>query len=346
MILQSLVAGLSGFAVSLLIAFVVCFCAPPSALLDVPNHRSSHIHPTPRGGGLGILIPVLVVLCFGTAESDALWSITTGVGVTAVAFVGLLDDLHHLEIRLRLVVHLVGAIIFASAAVALSVPTTQSALLLASVFSWWVFWGVSLINVVNFIDGIDTLVGLQALVFGGFTYLAVDGQGLVGLTAITMTGASVGFLVLNRSPARIFLGDVGSGGLGLLFGFLGVATMVYAGWSVFHAFLPLMAMFADELVTVTRRVRRGERLTEPHRSHVYQHLTSRGWRHGTVALGYAVHSVVSVGVAVLFPALDICFLVVAGTLLALTLLGMWSVVSVLDQYKTASEHDLSRDPSE
>ena len=155
------------------------------------------------------------------------------------------------------------------------------------VFVWWVFWTVSAINVTNFMDGIDAIIGLQIVVFAAFSAWSLTGNPFGLSLAGVSLGASVGFLIFNWPPARVFLGDVGSGVAGLLFVLLGALTAADRQWTVAHAFLPLLPLFADELITMARRVRRGESLITPHRSHVYQRLVQAYPGHGKVALGYA-----------------------------------------------------------
>lgn len=314
----------SSFAAALVVVSLVRSQFLRGRLMDIPNHRSSHAIATPRGGGLGILVPVVIWLVLGAVQSPALWSVGASAGVVAVAAIGFLDDLYGLTVYIRLVIHITAACVLAVTAVSLLQQPNATTLWLVGVTVWWVFWGVSLTNVVNFMDGIDTLVGLQALIFAVFTYVAVGGGG-VALVSSAIVGAGAGFLVFNRPPAKVFLGDVGSGSLGLLFGFMGLGVMAYGGLSLLHAFLPLMAMFADELLTAARRIRKGERLSEAHCSHVYQELVSRGWGHGPVALGYAAHAAISAGIALLLPALDVRFLFFAGILLVSTLFGMSTV---------------------
>jgi Fuc2NAc and GlcNAc transferase len=261
-----------------------------NGVLDIPNARSSHRVPTPRGGGVGIIIPVVVVL-FALPLTGFPWSLSSAAAlvVALVAVVGWVDDHRSLSVRVRLIGHLVAGVIVAVVASGAGVRPFHPAIPAMLAAAWWVFWTVSAINVVNFIDGIDGIIGLQAFVYGLFAVAAVGLQASpAAVLALALAGAALGFLLLNWSPARIFMGDVGSGSLGVIFVVLGVLTMREAGWSIVHAFLPLMPIFADEVLTMSRRIARGESLSEPHRTHVYQRLVQAGWGHGPVAALYGL----------------------------------------------------------
>jgi UDP-N-acetylmuramyl pentapeptide phosphotransferase/UDP-N-acetylglucosamine-1-phosphate transferase len=157
--------------------------------------------------------------------------------------------------------------------------------------AWWAFWTVSAINVVNFIDGIDGLVGAQLVVFGGYVALAAPPASAARALGIAAAAASAGFLVWNWSPAKIFLGDVGSGAYGVVAVLAGVALLAATRMSLLQAFLPLAAVFLDATVTLVRRAREGARLTVAHRSHLYQRLANGPWSHAMTATVYAAAAV-------------------------------------------------------
>jgi Fuc2NAc and GlcNAc transferase len=120
-----------------------------------------------------------------------------------------------------------------------------------------------------------------------------------GAFGLALAGASAGFLVWNWPPAKIFLGDVGSGTLGILFVFGGLLLIREGQASVVTAFLPLYALFLDASVTLARRLRRGERVVQAHRSHLYQRLANGGWGHARVSLLYAGVALIALPVAAL-----------------------------------------------
>lgn len=289
-----------------------------SGLLDVPNERSSHEVPTPRGGGVGFLVPVVLAMVLTpVVGAPPALAYLGGTAVVLTAVVGWMDDRHSMPVAPRLGVHVAAALFIAS----LTLVWDSSGLVLVSsgiaAAGIWAFWTVSVINVVNFMDGTDGLIGLQAAVYGAFGACVLGPSG-AGLFASVLAGAAVGFLVLNWDPARIFMGDVGSGALGVVMVLVGLLTVLEADWSVVHAFLPLMPLFVDETLTMVRRVRNGERAWEAHRSHVYQRLVQQGWSHGRVAILYGAASVLCAVVSIALPEVALSFLITAGA----TFLGL------------------------
>jgi Fuc2NAc and GlcNAc transferase len=290
-----LIAGSTAVIAFLLVGLVRRY-ALHHQILDHPGPRASHSLPTPRGGGLGLVAAALLVLLTlpGVRSSPPLLLALVGVALTAL--VGWLDDRNSLGVRTRLAAHLMaGLLLLPLAHWPSAVPSWMGVIAGA----WWVFWTVSAINVVNFMDGIDGLIGSQAFIFGA--YLAL--RGLPGGTAqvigLALAGASFGFLFWNWPPARIFLGDVGSGALGMLFVLGGLLLVREGAVSIVTAFLPLYPLFLDASVTLVRRLRRGERITEAHRTHLYQRLANGTWGHARVALLYAALAMAALPVAAL-----------------------------------------------
>lgn len=272
--------------------------------LDVPNARSSHTVPTPRGGGVGLLAAFAIggVLMLGVPRATEVARITgavpAAVAVLLVALVGWWDDHGGIPVRLRLAAHIVaGGLVVPLATVGGPAWGLAAWILMA----WWALWVVSSINVVNFIDGIDGLIGLQAVVFGLHLLSAGHPSGAASVFGALLAGASAGFLLWNWSPARIFLGDVGSGALGVL-AVVGGALLVREGrYGFVTAFLPLAPIFLDASVTLVARARRGERLSEAHRAHLYQRLANGGMGHPLVSLLYGVAALACLLVAQAWP---------------------------------------------
>ena len=288
-----LVVGTAASSALLLVALVRRY-ALRHQILDQPGPRGSHTRPTPRGGGLGLVIAVLVTVSAFMGrrlDSSILFALA---GVILTAAVGWLDDRHSLGVRTRLAAHIAaGASLLPLALWPTVVPPWFG------VFAglWWIFWAVSSINLVNFMDGIDGLIASQALVFGGYVVMLAGVGGLSGVVGLSLAGAAAGFLVWNWPPARIFLGDVGSGALGLLFVLAGILLLRDGQVSLVVAYLPLYAIFLDATVTLFRRFRRGERVTEAHRDHLYQRLANGGWGHARVTLLYAAVAVAAFPIA-------------------------------------------------
>jgi UDP-N-acetylmuramyl pentapeptide phosphotransferase/UDP-N-acetylglucosamine-1-phosphate transferase len=254
------------------------------AVLDHPTERSSHELPTPRGGGAGVVIASVMgylVLARGTSSD---WVILLGLAaLIPTALAGWLDDHGSLPVLPRVSAHVISALLILPLALG-SLGTTGWTWLIAA---GWLIATVSAINVVNFIDGIDGLIGLQAVIFG--IHLAalagLDSPG--GMVGVTLAAGAAGFLLWNWPPARIFLGDVGSGALAVLGVVGGVLVWRTGEWPFIAVFLPLFPIFLDASVTIARRARRGLRLSEAHRSHLYQRLANEaGWGHARVTLLY------------------------------------------------------------
>jgi FlaA1/EpsC-like NDP-sugar epimerase/UDP-N-acetylmuramyl pentapeptide phosphotransferase/UDP-N-acetylglucosamine-1-phosphate transferase len=281
------------------IAFAVALCATPLlvvvayrwGLLDHPNVRSSHERVTPRGGGLAVVLAVAAVLAWSGAGEPLLYAILGGALV--LAMLGLWDDRFGLSPWIRLAFHVAAAAAVAVPAAGLErlplpapfdVPTGVFAIPLA------VLWIVAVVNFYNFLDGIDGLAGAQAAVTGlGIAFAAWHASASV--MGAALAGGAAGFLIYNWSPARIFLGDVGSGFLGFAFAALPfLAPAEERPRAVAFVGTSLWIFLADATWTLLRRYFRGERLHEAHRDHLYQHLVRSGLSHRVVSAGLAAAS--------------------------------------------------------
>lgn len=256
------------------------------AMLDRPNERSSHKVPTPRGGGLAVIV-VLVA---------ALWAIQIASGVppwrmavltaalAALAAVSWIDDRDGADWRLRLALQFVAAtaglaaIGIAPLADRLGLPIWLVGAVLALGWVWF-------INLYNFMDGIDGITGVETASIGvGLVVLsvvtlgAVAGQALAGLA---LAGVSIGFLVWNWHPARVFLGDVGSVPLGYVVGGLLIEAVVAGHWAA-ALILPLYYV-ADATLVLLIRARSGLKPWQAHRSHFYQRAHQGGLSHAQVS---------------------------------------------------------------
>lgn len=263
-------------------------------LLDVPNDRSSHARPTPRGGGLALtvahLLGVLVANWLGLLTSDLAMAIVGGGLV--VATVGFLDDHEHVPAFVRLLCHFVAfgwamwwlgglpLVDFGRGAVDLGWVGTA---LMVVCMVWF-------LNLFNFMDGIDGIAGMQAVTMCivASLLLVLNGSGREAILPLTLlAAATAGFLVWNWPPAKIFMGDVGSGYLGFALGAMALWTTTI-GWLTPWVWLILGGTFlADATVTLAVRARAGAALTDAHRSHAYQRLSRHWGRHSSVTLAYA-----------------------------------------------------------
>lgn len=283
--------GLAGaaFVTSLLLTGLVRRYALSRSLIDRPNERSSHSIPTPRGGGLAIVVVVLGgVAALAFAEMlPAVTAIALGGGGTLVAAVGFVDDRRGVPAQVRIGVHLLaagwavwwlgGMNELTIGAFRVHVGWAGSFLALATIV-----WAT---NFYNFMDGIDGLAAGEATSAGLGAALLLGGSGspLASVTLLT-AAAAAGFLGWNWPPARIFMGDVGSGFLGFLFAALALASENARELPALVWLILLGAFFADATITLVRRMVRGERWYAAHRTHAYQRAVQAGWPHRRVTL--------------------------------------------------------------
>jgi UDP-N-acetylmuramyl pentapeptide phosphotransferase/UDP-N-acetylglucosamine-1-phosphate transferase len=252
-------------------------------ILDHPNERSSHSMPTPRGGGIA-LIGALLLAWLALAQMGAVAPRIVGISLAAAALavVCWIDDLRGLSPWLRLLAQGAAVAVGISCLPETTVPLAGrlGSVYLTGLGLLWVWW----LNLFNFMDGIDGLAGAEAAAIGvGMLLFATFGVGTdseLGLLAAAIVGAAMGFLVWNWSPARIFLGDVGSAPLGYLLGFLLLALALRGFWKI-ALILPLYFL-ADATITLTRRLLRGERVWQAHREHYYQQAVRQGLGHTSV----------------------------------------------------------------
>jgi UDP-N-acetylmuramyl pentapeptide phosphotransferase/UDP-N-acetylglucosamine-1-phosphate transferase len=279
--------------------------------LDIPNQRSSHSHPTPRGGGLAVVSVttlgwvILGILCQPSTSWTAL--LTYAAGASLIALVSWFDDLYSLSAATRLAAHGLAA---AAAILAFgywhAIPLLpgQSVTLgcAGAVITW--LWIVGLTNAYNFMDGSDGMAGSQAVIAGlGWACLGwlADFPLLTNLSLLLAVG-SLGFLPHNWPPARIFMGDVGSAFLGYSFAILPLLGLrgdgPLAGLSPVLGVLLVWPFIFDTALTFLRRLCHGENVLEAHRSHLYQRLIIAGYSHRFVLLLYSSLAIVGAAAAI------------------------------------------------
>jgi len=262
-----------------------------TGLLDVPNARSAHLTPTARGGGTAIVLSTSIALgiltAMGKIEADLYLGL--GVGGLAVAVVGFLDDRYQISPWIRLVVHF-GAAIWALSWLGGMPPVrwgeqTMDLGIFGDLLALiGIVWSL---NLFNFMDGIDGIAASEA----AFVCLCGAGLGIylhvpeaTISTAVVIGAASLGFLAWNWPPAKIFMGDVGSGYLGFVIAVLALASG-RANGALLWAWLTLFGVFlTDATLTLIHRLGRRERVYEPHRTHAYQWLARRWSSHRRVTV--------------------------------------------------------------
>lgn len=275
--------------------FVVCLIRSVAheesriGILDHPNIRSLHTQPIPRTGGLALLAGVecglfAIGLDFGSFSERIL---TLGIALLPLAAVSLLDDCYRINAKWRILMHVCVAVSLLVASFTLNhlevlghiLPLSNGVgLCLTLLFIIW------MINLYNFMDGMDGFAGGMAVI--GFTTLACLGHADHAFMSfcLVVVAASAGFLVHNFPPAKIFMGDVGS----TMLGFLAAACILWGSklglfpfWVGILVFSPFIV---DATVTLLKRLLRGERVWEAHRTHYYQRLVLLGWGHRRTVL--------------------------------------------------------------
>jgi len=304
-------------------------------ILDIPNERSSHTIPVPRGGGLSIV----VIFTFFSFYLDRQHMIPRSLffalsGGILIAIIGWLDDLISIRPLLRAAVHAAAAVwaVFWLGGLAHFSGVLSHFLgdFLANFVSYFivVFGIVWCVNLYNFMDGIDGLAGGEGLFISLAAGLVLGGLGIVGMSSLSfgLAATIAGFLVWNWPPAKIFMGDVASGYLGFVFAVLALATtnlnMLPLGfWCVIAA-----VFLCDATFTLLYRIYRGERWYEAHREHAYQYLVRRGASHKNVTVG-----ILLVNALILFPATYIIFTHISWSfwILAAVLISFLSVWSLI-----------------
>jgi UDP-GlcNAc:undecaprenyl-phosphate/decaprenyl-phosphate GlcNAc-1-phosphate transferase len=284
---------LIAFACGLLAAAVTWAMARRAVLVDVPNARSSHVRPTPRGGGLGILLAFAVGLVGVRILADLpdeprVIGFVTGAILMGIA--GLADDIRAMSFATKLVAQIIASALAMVGGLVIGVfyvPGIGAVELGGFGYVVTLLWLIGLTNAFNFMDGLDGLAGGTAAIAGLFlcAVALLLGDPVVGVFSLLLAAASAGFLALNFPPARIFMGDVGSQFLGFAFAALGVllARSDSTGTIILIVPLLLFHFVFDTAFTVLRRLRRRENLAVAHRSHLYQLLNRSGLSHRHVA---------------------------------------------------------------
>lgn len=297
MLFPTIVLIASVFVCALLFVGLMRKYALRRALVDVPNLRSSHTVPTPRGGGVGIVIPVLCALVFlcltGNLSKEAL--IGLGGGGLVVAGIGYLDDHSSISPLYRIIFHFLAALLVTFSLDGLPPIALPWGLwsfgfigfLLVPLFVVWC------LNLYNFMDGIDGIAAIEAITVGLGAWYLLRAAGADGLASAVMiyVVACAAFSIWNWPPAKIFMGDIGSGFLGFSFGAFVVITFSEAGISPWAWLILLGVFIVDATITLLVRVARGERWYEAHCSHAYQHASRRHGSHRPVTIGVALLNV-------------------------------------------------------
>ena len=298
-------AVLAVFAASAVLTGVVLERLRRHAVLDRPGPRSSHAVPTPRGGGiavLSVLCPAWALAIVLAGATERLWVVlAVAVMLAALSWI---DDLRGLAPAVRLPVHAVAVAIAVAAALAGDAPTVFQGLLpdwldaVATGLLWLWF-----LNLFNFMDGIDAIAGSEAVSIGGGLALVLllvwpaESALPFAWLGLGLAAAAAGFLLWNRPPAKVFLGDVGSIPLGFLIGWLLIEAARGGAWAA--ALILPAAFLADATWTLAARTLRGANPMEAHAEHVYQRAVREAGRsHGQVVTAMLVANAALIGLAI------------------------------------------------
>lgn len=264
------------FSLALALTPVVTAALKRLDVLDLPSERASHSTPTPRGGGLAIAVAALVALATAWNGSSGP-AMALAVTATGFGLVGLVDDFFDLSPNLRLALQgLLGSL----SALLLLADLDLSTPLLVGASIACVIWLMSFVNAFNFMDGINGLSVVEAVVSGAAWATlgwSADERFLIA-AGLIQVGAGLGFAPYNFWRAKVFLGDVGSYFLGGWIAALAVVGL-RAGLTPEAVMAPLAVYLIDTGSTLCWRLRSGHEWREPHRHHVYQRLTDGGWSH-------------------------------------------------------------------
>jgi UDP-N-acetylmuramyl pentapeptide phosphotransferase/UDP-N-acetylglucosamine-1-phosphate transferase len=300
--IPSHVIAISGFVVciiSYLLVSLIRAWTKRRNILDIPNQRSSHSIPVPKGGGISIVLLSITGIWVIYLINPSLFAnhvlIVYSAGGIVIAGISVLDDVYSVRNSIRFIVHgLVATAVILGIGYAseLTLPFFGSINLghIGIILTFLYIAGLT--NAYNFMDGIDGIAGVQAVVAGsGWTIIGfMYSDSILVILGIMTAAASLGFLFLNWHPATIFMGDVGSAFLGYTFAVLTIiATQIDSALLIVGVLLVWPFIF-DTVYTLIRRFLRGENIFEAHRSHLYQRLVITGWNHSSVTLLYGLFS--------------------------------------------------------
>ena len=296
--------GSVGFLIALIGTGLVARYLAHRHVFDLPNERSSHSTPTPRGGGIAVIVAITIAWGVGLLTSDGTLAHDLPILFAALllATIGFIDDLRDLAALPRLFAQVcaVGVGIWticADGGLFYSLLPAPIDLALTGLFWLW------FVNLFNFMDGIDGLTGVEMISIGvGLAGLSAIGvvSAVVLPHAVAITAVALGFLVWNWSPAKIFMGDVGSVPVGFLIAWMLIIGANGSGPSVGATVLVLLLpayYIADASITLGRRLARRENVFKAHRQHFYQQAVIRGVSHHTVCLMVSLANTTLVAVA-------------------------------------------------
>jgi Fuc2NAc and GlcNAc transferase len=305
--------------------FIIRKIATKRNILDIPNIRSSHIQPVPRGGGLAIAISwyvaIIILTLFKEIQTNLFLAIICSI---PVATVGLLDDVLNISPKIRLIVQILSsalAVYFLGGLKSIDLGFTI--LHSSYIFSFAAILGIVwFTNLFNFLDGIDGFVSLEII------YISFAACLILGLKLpLILAASTIGFLLWNWQPAKIFMGDVGSTLLGFTVGIFAIYYQNTNESSVVIWLMLASLFWFDATITLFRRWRNHEKLSVAHRKHAYQRMVQFGFSHQKTVIYSGVINLSIMGLtwlAVLNPTILI-------PLFAINILYLYVLIRLIDR---------------
>jgi Fuc2NAc and GlcNAc transferase len=279
---MNLLHGLIAFVLAIVLTYGIRKIALNRSILDIPNERSSHTSPVPRGGGLSIITIWYGFLFYfqstGRITESFFYANLAGLIIVAI---GIADDIVRLRPGIRFFFQCLASALAVGALggieqIYLGFYNYQEPITLHILSFIGILWAI---NLFNFLDGIDGFIGMET------AFVALAAFALFQDTLfIILAGASLGFLVLNWHPAKIFMGDVGSTYLGFLLAIIAIYHNNMTEGNILIWFILTAVFWFDATVTLFRRLAHGEKLTVAHRKHAYQRIVQYGLSHQKTTL--------------------------------------------------------------
>ncbi|HZK60428.1 MAG TPA: glycosyltransferase family 4 protein, partial [Anaerovoracaceae bacterium] len=244
-------------------------------ILDIPNERSSHLLPTPSGGGAAIVIAwyigISILFFYGEVNRDLYFALLSGI---LLATISLIDDVFNIKPLIRLIVQtitvVISFILLKGIQPVFSIGTIFN-IILYPVTIIGIIW---FINLFNFLDGIDGYASVEAISLG-FALFFFTGNSI----SLVLIASVAGFLIWNWPNAKIFMGDVGSTQLGFIIAVLGIYFHNEHKFQIINLLILSAPFWFDATLTLYRRWRNKEHLSQAHRKHIYQRLVQSGFSH-------------------------------------------------------------------
>ncbi|RKQ34320.1 glycosyltransferase family 4 protein [Oceanobacillus halophilus] len=292
------------FAAAILITPLIKKLALTIGATDKPNQRKVHETAMPRLGGLAIFISFLIGTVFFLPSTTEAWPMV--IGATIIIITGLLDDLYNIPAKFKLLGQVIAAVVTVSGGVTIDFIT----LFTDEKFEFGIFavpitimWIVAITNAINLIDGLDGLAaGVSSIAFITITGLAITmGDYFIALISLIMLGSTLGFLVYNFYPAKIFMGDTGSLFLGYMISVIAVMGL-YKEVTIVSLVVPIMILaipILDTTFAIVRRLIHKKPISAPDKDHLHHCIIRLGYTHRqTVIMIYALSSLFSIAAIV------------------------------------------------